>query len=115
MKQILAHIKLDGGSLLSAKNASRIIARATWPSDRSGNRLPSPIERYKHDPPYFQKWVIRKESKGYIFREVHHGAGICGCHKTVRKLVEATLCGLARGIIVEVLPSTINSQSSTVQ
>jgi len=104
MKQIIAHIKLDGGSLLSAKNAHRIIARSTRPSDRMGNRLPSPIERFKNDPPYFQKWVIRKEDKGYIFREVEHGGGICGCHKTVRRLVESTLCGLSSDIIVEVMP-----------
>jgi len=104
MKQIIAHIKLDGGRLLSAKNASKIIARSTRPSDKSGNRLPSPIHRYKDDPPYFQKWVIRKEPKGYIFREVNHGGGICGCHKTVRRLVEATLCGLSSDIVVEVMP-----------
>jgi hypothetical protein len=47
--------------------------------------------------------VIRKEQKGYIFREVEHGGGICGTHKTVRRLVESTLCGLSSDIIVEVL------------
>jgi hypothetical protein len=104
MKQIIAHIKLDGGSLLSAKNSHRIIARSTRPSDKSGNRLPTPIERYRNDPPYFQKWVIRKEKDGYIFREVNHGGGICGAHKTVRRLVEATLCGLSSDILVEVMP-----------
>lgn len=104
MKQIIAHIKLDGGRLLSAKNAHRIVARTTRPSDKSGNRLPSPIERYRNDPPYFQRWVIHKDVKGYCFREVNHGGGICGYRKTVRSLVASALLGLSGDIVVEVMP-----------
>jgi hypothetical protein len=102
MKQITAKIKVNGGRLLSAANAPRIIARDTRPTDKMGNSLPSPIFRFKNDPPYFQKWVIKKEPKGYIFREVTHGGGICGCHPTVRDLVISTL--FSNHIVVEVAP-----------
>jgi len=78
------------------------VARSTRPTDKYGNSLPSPILRLKNDPPYFQKWVIKKESKGYIFREVTHGGGICGCHRTVRQLVISTLCGMSSDINVTV-------------
>ena len=108
MKQIIAHIKLDGGRLLSAKNANKIIARALKPSDKSGNRLPSPIFRYKDDPPYFQQWKIHHDAKGYCWKEVTHGAGICGYGRSVRELVIKTLCcgifGPREDIVVEVLP-----------
>ena len=102
MKQITAKIKLSGGRLLSSANAHRIIARDTRASDKMGNSLPSPIYEYRNDPPYFQKWVIKKEPKGYIFREVNHGGGICGCHPTVRDLVLSTV--FSNHIVVEVLP-----------
>ena len=99
-QQIKVHYRIEGGHLLSRANIPRIIARCTRPTDKSGNSLPSPIERFRNDPPYFQTWVIRKEPKGYIFREVTHGAGICGCHPTVRALVLAAVCDY---ITVEVL------------
>lgn len=108
MKQILAHIKLDGGSLLTAKNSNNIIARALKPSDKSGNRLPTPIERYRNDPPYFQRWKIHHDAKGYCWKEVTHGGGICGYARSVRELVIKTLCcglfGPREDIVVEVMP-----------
>jgi hypothetical protein len=67
-----------------------------------GNRLPSPIYRFRNDPPYYEVWKIKKEPKGYIFREVFHGGGICGCKPTVRELVISTLCGFSNNIVVEV-------------
>jgi hypothetical protein len=107
MKQIIAHIKLDGGKLLSAKNAHRIVARSTKPTDRSGNTLDqygnSPTYSHKDEPPYFQQWIIKKEKKGFIFRERSHYGGICGHSRTVRQLVIQTLTGLgSTNIIVEV-------------
>jgi hypothetical protein len=102
MTQIIAHTKLDGGKLLSAKNAHNIVARSTVATDRMGNRIESSPCADK--TPYFQKWVIQKEAKGYIFREVSHGGGICGCHPTVRQLVVSTLALFGPSkIIVEVL------------
>ena len=112
MTTIKAHVRLEGGHLLSAANAQRIIARSTKPTDRSGNRLPSPIERFRNDPPYYQRWVIKKEPKGYIFREITSGSGICGCHPTVRELVIATLCGLSSDIVVEVEDSAALTQQA---
>lgn len=102
-KQIIARVTLDGGTLLSAANAHRIMARDTRPSDRMGNRHPSPLHRYKNDPPYFQRWTIKKEPEGFIFREVTHNGGLCGHADNVRQLVIKTLCGLCgEHIIVEV-------------
>lgn len=112
MKQIIAHIKLDGGRLLTAKNANNITARALNATDRSGNRLDkegkSPIYERRNDPPYFQQWKIHKDAKGYCWREVTHGSGICGHGRSVRELVIKTLCcglfGPRDGIVVEVAP-----------
>lgn len=112
MKQIIAHIKLDGGRKLTAKNSTHIIARALNPTDRCGNRLDkdgkSPIYERRNDAPYFQTWKIHKDAKGYCWREVTHGAGICGYGRTVRELVIKTLCcgifGPREDIVVEVLP-----------
>lgn len=103
MKTITASIHLHGGRLLTAANASKITARATRPTDRCGNTLPTPIERYRNDPPYFQQWVIKKETRGFIFREISNGLGICGHHPSIRALVTATLCGGYgdRNIVVE--------------
>lgn len=105
MKQIKAHVRMEGGRFLTAANASKIIARSTRGTDRSGNRLPSPIEKYKNDPPYFQKWVIRKDRQGYHFQEVNHGGGICGYRKTVRELVLCLFCSLSSDIVVEFDPA----------
>lgn len=80
-------ITVPNGRFLSAKNAPFITARSTRATDKSGNSLPSPIERYRNDPPYFCRWTIKKEAKGFIFREVENGSGICGHHATVRELV----------------------------
>ena len=100
-----AHVHIVGGRLLTAKNASRIVARSTRPTDPCGNSLPSPIDRYRNTPPYFQRWTIQKEPNGFIFREVNNGSGINGYHKTVRDLVMATLNpGYPTTILVEVLP-----------
>lgn len=104
MKQIKAHIKLTDGNLLSAANAPRIIARATSPTDRYGNALTdgqSPIDRLRGEAPYFQKWVVKQEPEGFIFREVTNNFGVCGHHSTVRGLVQAALMRSC-GIVVEV-------------
>ena len=112
MKQITANVKLNGGRLLSAKNANNIIARALTATDKWGNRLDkdgkSPIYERRNDPPYFQRWTIHKEAEGYCWKEVTSGSGICGLARTVRELVIKTLCcglfGPRENIVVEVLP-----------
>lgn len=40
---------------------------------------------------YYEKWRIKKEPKGYIFREINHNGGICGHHKTFRKCLYAAM------------------------
>ena len=87
MIQFKAKVTVPNGRFLSAKNAPWITVRSTRPTDKSGNPLPSPIDRYRNDPAYFCRYVIRKEKEGFIFREVHNGSGISGHSTTVRQLV----------------------------
>lgn len=77
---------ISNSRYLIAKYAPRIVAFKLTPM---GNNIRDP----KIDPsvPYYEMWVIRKEQRGYIFREVTHGMGINGPHKTVRKLVLSTV------------------------
>lgn len=89
---IKCHVRVEGGKWLTAANAYRIQIRSTTPSDRSGNRLPTPIERFKNDAPYFQCWrIMRHKKKGFAFVEVCHGGGICGARQTVRELAISAL------------------------
>jgi hypothetical protein len=94
MIEIKCHVRVDGGRLLTAANAHRIKCVSLVPSDRMGNRLEkhagkdvSPIYELRNEPPYFQEWRIFRSLKGYAFREIKHGGGICGYKCTVRELV----------------------------
>lgn len=102
MKKITARITVSGGSLLTAANAGRIVARSIRPTDPSGNSLPSPINLHRGKPPYFQTWRVKKEPAGFIFREQANGQGISGHHPTVRRLVISALLIPTAGIVVEV-------------
>lgn len=88
MKEIKAFVQLQNGQLLSSKNHKRIVARST-------TVCTNVIHREIDNKTYHEEWRISRECKGYIFREVKHGGGICGHHPSVRALVLATLCGLA--------------------
>jgi hypothetical protein len=52
--------------------------------------------------PYFQRWVIMKESKGYIFREVRSNLGISGHFPSIRALVIDALLLLGDGLVVTI-------------
>jgi hypothetical protein len=45
----------------------------------------------RNEPPYFREWRIERSSKGFAFREVGSGMGICGHRPTVRELVISAL------------------------
>jgi hypothetical protein len=106
--RIIATVKLQGGRLLTAANADKIFAQKLTPSDRWGNRLGKPVgggyTDYQGRPceAYFQKWKIHKDEKGFCWREVSHGSGICGYAGNVRELVIKTLFGFSSDIVVEV-------------
>ena len=102
--KVTCSIVLHHSRLLTAKNADKIVARALRPSDPCGNSLPSPIDRYRNAPPYFQLWRIKKEGRGFAFVEETHGGGICGSLPTVRALVRHVALNHACGIVVEVAP-----------
>lgn len=76
-------IVVPHGRYLAPKYADKITARSILSTDRNGNTL----SRFSKSAPYFQQWRIVKETKGWIFREVTNGAGICGHHPTIRELV----------------------------
>ena len=99
--RITASVQIKGGRHLSAANAGRIFARSLRPTDPCGNSLPSPIDRYRGQPPYFQRWAPKKEKQGWIFIEVGNGMGINGHHPTLRALVVSVLLNHSRDIVVE--------------
>lgn len=77
LNKISVHYRIDGGKLLSAKNAHRIVARCFQPQRGHVGMA----EDYK------ETWVIKKEAKGFCFTEITHGGGICGHAPSVRLLV----------------------------
>jgi hypothetical protein len=82
MTEITATVRIVHGDLICEKNLSRIVAT----SDQNN-------ETYR----------VKKEPKGYIFREVDFGHGICGHHKTLRGLIISTLFAVS-GIHIRVEP-----------
>lgn len=75
-------IVLTNGNKISEKNYKCIYAQST--NECTGVHDVKYIDTHK---PYFEKWIIVKDDEGYIFREVAHGGGISGHHKTVRRCV----------------------------
>jgi len=98
---ISAKVKIINGRLLTRANMANIVAKSTVLTDPWGNSIPSPIERFKNHPGLFREYRICKEPEGYIFRSNTGSSGINGHHKSIRKLVLATLLGCPR-IRVEV-------------
>lgn len=76
---IKAHVRLENGKALSVKNIDRIEARS--------DRVCSNIRHPGIGDDYYEKWVIKRESEGLIFREVTHGMGISGHYSTIRELI----------------------------
>src|SRR4051812_49408150 len=92
MKTIGIQIRLTGGAPISNRNAPRIFARSTRATDRAGNTLRNGLSPINNSTEiYHQRYAVKKEPEGYIFREVNNGAGICGHHSSVRRLLIATL------------------------
>lgn len=81
--------QLVNGKFVSKRNINKIIA--------VNSELCTHVKGYGIDPKtYYEKWTIKKEDKGYIFREITHGGGINGHHKTIRELVMATALDFPR-------------------
>lgn len=60
-------------------------------ADRShfGNKIIDQ-EKEKHGA-YYEKWELKKEAEGYIFREINHNCGISGHHKTYKAAILTAL------------------------
>ena len=98
--KIKAHVRLENGKLISKANASRLVVRGN--SDISKNVLVRGIS-----PEYRETWIVMLEPQGYIWREVTHGMGINGHHRTLRDLVRSTAC---LGYEIEVLPEPVSKE-----
>lgn len=79
--QFKRRITVTNSKYIKLKNIDRIVAVNTQPC-RTVHGVPGIIPGE-----YFEKWVIKKEPAGYIFREVKHNMGICGHAKTLRRLI----------------------------
>jgi len=80
MIEFKTKIHLVNGKFASKKNMHKIFAISS--------RLCTTVIMNGIDPKtYYEKWVIKKEPEGYIFREVTHNGGISGHHPTVKRCV----------------------------
>lgn len=83
MIEFKTRVKLINGKYVSEANMHKIFAISS--------RLCTYVHGYGIDPcAYKERWAIKKEEEGYIFREVTHDGGINGHHKTLRSLVMRT-------------------------
>lgn len=73
-------VKVSNGSLIRKANMNRIRVYST-------RLCTDVIHRSINNKNYFEMYVVKKEKEGYIFREVTHGMGISGHHKTLRSLI----------------------------
>lgn len=79
-------VSIVNGKYISKKNMARIVAISTRPCTRV-HGVPAIDKSIKENGTYFEKWVIKKEKEGYIFREINHGGGISGHWSTLRMLI----------------------------
>lgn len=81
--QFKTKMHLVNGKYASKANMGRIFAVSS--------ELCTSVHGNGIDPKtYKERWAIKKEEKGYIFREVTHNGGINGHHKSIRRLVMST-------------------------
>jgi len=80
MIQFKTVYKLINAKFATKNNINKIYAISS--------RLCTNVHGYGIDPKtYYEKWVIKKEPQGYIFREITHNGGISGHHPTVKRCV----------------------------
>ena len=97
--KIKARVRIENGKLASKANASRLIVRGTKDISKTMH-----VRGFTFTAEYRELYVVMLEQKGYIWREVKHGCGINGHHRTLRELVRNTVC---QGYEIEVLPQPI--------
>ena len=93
-------LSFKNGKYISLKNIDKIFAIASRPCTNIKG-VPLIDKLISEGQEYFERWKIVKGPDGYEFREINHGCGICGPHKTLRQLIART-CGSSQiQIIVE--------------
>lgn len=97
--KIKARVRIENGKLASKANASRMIVRGAKDISKTMH-----VRGFTFSPEYRELYVVMLEPNGYIWREVKHGCGINGHHRTLRELVRNTVC---QGYEIEVLPEPI--------
>lgn len=86
MTEFKRKYSLTNGNKVTKNNWEKVFAMSTIPNT---NVLGVPeIERKKKiEGAYYNFWRIDKEEKGYIFKEINSGCGICGYLPTVKELI----------------------------
>lgn len=98
MIQFKIKYSLKNGNKLNKKNWHKVIAVATEPN-HCNQGWPA-IDKIRNEGgEYYDTWKLKKEEEGYIFREITHGGGINGHHKTYR---QAIFKALSHRIIISI-------------
>ncbi len=87
--EIKLKVSLVGGQHISLANMDSIVAKSIFPTSSISTKVIDGIIAEKGE--YYPEWRVKKEPKGYIFREVNSDCGICGHHPSLRKLIIASI------------------------
>jgi hypothetical protein len=98
--KIKARVRLENGKLAIKANQSRLIVRGT-------KDVSDTVRGYGFNSSYREMYVVMQEPEGFIWREVTHGMGINGHHRTLQEMVRTTAC---QGYEIELLPEPVNSE-----
>lgn len=86
MLEIKKRYSLQNGNKITKKNWHKVIAKSYKPYTTSQG-WPAIDNAIKETGTYYETWALKKEEDGYIFREINHGGGINGHHKTVKEAI----------------------------
>jgi hypothetical protein len=100
MIELKQKFSLKNGNKITKKNWQKVVAVGTRPCTNVGGY--PVIEAAKLNGGYFERWKLvyepaheledpKKNPPGYIFREINHGCGITGRHKTPKQAIWSAL------------------------
>ena len=97
---IKAKFRLENGKLITKANQSRLIVRGRKDISRT-------VLGYGFKPNYRETFIVMREPEGFIWREVTHGMGINGHHRSFLDLIRNTAY---QGYEIELLPEPVSSE-----
>ena len=92
MIEFKRRLSLMNGNKINKKNWHRVIAVSETPCTTI-HGVPEINAAIRENGNYYEKWRLvyekssEREQTGYIFREVNHGCGISGHHRTYRSAI----------------------------